>query len=57
LEAHADAEHRLMLEEGFTPGQLDMFGNPDGGDALLFAYEKRGNKIAYRRGESDEHDD
>jgi uncharacterized protein (DUF488 family) len=54
LEPHIDAENRLMLEEGFTPGQLDMFGNPDGGDALLFAYEKRGNKIAYRRGDSDE---
>jgi uncharacterized protein (DUF488 family) len=57
LEPHPDAEHRLMLEEGFTPGQLDMFGNPDGGDTLLFAYEKRGNKIAYRRGDSDEHHD
>jgi uncharacterized protein (DUF488 family) len=57
LEPHDDAEHRLMLEEGFSPGQLDMFGNPDGGDALLFAYEKRGNKIAYRRGDSDEYQD
>lgn len=57
LEPHSEAENRLMLEEGFTPGQLDMFGNPDGGDALLFAYEKRGNKIAYRRGDSDEPDD
>lgn len=57
LEPHGAAEHRLMLEEGFTPGQLDMFGNPDGGDALLFAYEKRGKKIAYRRGDTDEHPD
>jgi len=57
LESHAEAEHRLMLEEGFSPGQLDMFGNADGGDALLFAYEKRGRKIAYRRGEVDEFED
>jgi len=57
LEPHVDAEQRLMLEEGFSPGQLDMFGNPGDGGALSFAYEKRANKIAYRRGDSDDYHD
>ncbi len=48
LELHGDAEKRLMLEEGFVPGQLDIFGGGDDSHSLALAYEKRGLKIAYR---------
>lgn len=48
LEPHGDAEKRLMLEEGFVPGQLDIFGGGDDSLSLALAYEKRGLKIAYR---------
>jgi len=48
LELHEDAEKRMMIEEGFVPGQLDIFGGSDDNSSLLLAYEKRGLKIAYR---------
>lgn len=48
LESHDDAQKRMMIEEGFVPGQLDIFGGSDDTDSLALAYEKRGLKIAYR---------
>lgn len=48
IETQEDAEKRMMLEEGFVPGQLDIFGGGDDSASLALAYEKRGLKIAYR---------
>ena len=48
LETHEDAQKRMMLEEGFVPGQMDIFGGSDDSASLALAYEKRGLKIAYR---------
>ena len=48
LELHEDAQKRMMIEEGFVPGQLDIFGGGDDTGSLTLAYEKRGLKIAYR---------
>jgi uncharacterized protein (DUF488 family) len=48
LELHAEVEKRMMVEEGFVPGQLDIFGGTDDVASLTLAYEKRGLKIAYR---------
>ena len=48
LEFNEDAEKRMMIEEGFVPGQLDIFGGSDNTISLDLAYEKRGLKIAYR---------
>ena len=54
LELHGDAEKRLMVEEGFVPGQLDIFGGGDDSHSLALAYEKRGLKIAYRETDGDD---
>ena len=54
IELHCDAEKRLMIEEGFVPGQLDIFGSGDDTRALALAYEKRGLKIAYRETEGED---
>lgn len=48
IEMHEEAQKRLMLEEGFVPGQMDIFGSSDDSASLALAYEKRGLKIAYR---------
>lgn len=48
LEPHEDAQNRMMIEEGYVPGQLDIFGSSDDTGSLALAYEKRGLKIAYR---------
>jgi uncharacterized protein (DUF488 family) len=54
LETHEDAQKRMMLEEGFVPGQLDIFGGCDDSSSLVLAYEKRGQKIAYRVTDGDD---
>lgn len=58
LETHSEAEARLMAEEGFAPGQLDIFGA--GGDvagSLGAAYLRRAQRTAYRNPDhEDEHE-
>lgn len=54
LESNSDAENRLMLEEGFSPGQMDIFGGGDVQQSLELAYEKRGRKIAYKETDGDD---
>ena len=54
--SHAAAEQRLMLEEGFTPGQLDIFGGADDARALAAAYQRRSDRIAYRETDNDDED-
>lgn len=53
LESHGEAEQRLMLEEKFVPGQMDIFGNTDDAQMLLAAYGKRGKKLCYRKSDDD----
>lgn len=56
LEGHAAAEHRLMQEEGFTPGQMDIFGDADDASNLETAYQMRSVGIAYRETDKDNED-
>lgn len=56
LESHAAAEQRLMLEEGFTPGQMDIFGGADDAWILEAAYQRRADRIGYRETENDHED-
>lgn len=55
LETHADAERRLIAEEGFNPNQADIFASSESVEHLLArAYEKRGDRIAHREGSEDD---
>jgi uncharacterized protein (DUF488 family) len=54
LELHEDAQKRMMIEEGFIPGQLDIFGEGDDSCSVTLAYEKRGLKIAYRESDGED---
>jgi uncharacterized protein (DUF488 family) len=57
IEIHEQAEHRLMLEEGENPHQTDIFASENDLDsALRRAYLKRGGRIAYRKGETEDED-
>lgn len=56
LESHAAAEQRLMVEEGFTPGQMDIFGSADDVWSLEAAYRRRSDRIAYRETDNDHED-
>jgi uncharacterized protein (DUF488 family) len=50
LESHADAEQRLIKEEGVHVAQSDLFDTACRAEsALSTAYTQRGLKIAYRR--------
>lgn len=57
VEPHEQAEHRLMLEEGENPDQTDIFAAADEFDsALTRAYTRRGDRIAYREGGTEDED-
>jgi uncharacterized protein (DUF488 family) len=57
VEPHEHAEHRLMLEEGENPDQTDIFAATNEFDsALSRAYTRRGDRIAYREGGTEDED-